>query len=70
MPTTPIDDETLTAEAEKNLSVTTDGVSRTRRAIAELIAIDQYIATRAAAQKPNRGIMFTKLITPGPAPSG
>jgi len=66
---TPTDlSETIAEEAALPVSSSSDGQSSTGRSIADLIAADTYLAAKAARKNAARGVMFSKLIPPGPMP--
>jgi hypothetical protein len=51
--------------AAKPASVTVDGQTVVMPKLPELIAADQYLASKAAAEAAHRGLRITKLIPPG-----
>lgn len=48
-------------------AVTADGVTVTQRPLADQIAADRYLASKAAAKTKTRGLRFTRIIPPGAA---
>lgn len=57
--------DTIEAAAALPASASVDGQSVTHRSVADLVAIDQYLAAKEAVRKRRRGVAFTKLIAPG-----
>lgn len=56
----------IATEAVSPVSSAADGQSASGRPIAELIAADKYLAAKAASKLGRRGLLFTKLLPPGP----
>jgi hypothetical protein len=46
-------------------SASTDGTSATARTVDELIKADKYLAAKGAADRPHRGLRFTRIIPGG-----
>jgi antitoxin (DNA-binding transcriptional repressor) of toxin-antitoxin stability system len=46
-------------------SVTTDGVTVSSRPVADLIALDRYLASKAAVQTRRRGLRFNRMTPDG-----
>jgi len=45
--------------------VTSDGLSVDAQKIPDLIAADKYLASKAAAKLPRRGLRYSKFVPPG-----
>jgi len=64
-------DETLADRIEENAGdpkhVEADGVVADQHPLPDQIEADRYLRSREAAEKPHRGLRFTKLIPPGAA---
>lgn len=58
--------DTIATEAASPVSSSGDGQTATGRSIADLIAADRYLAAKAAARRKRRGLIFNKLLPPGP----
>lgn len=61
-----LDSDDLDTLATKPLRGKSDAGEIEMRSAADIIALDQYSAAKAAAANPLRGIRLTKLIGPGP----
>lgn len=58
-------EETIAEAAQNPKAVTVDGTRVEGQTIDELIKADQYLAGKKAANQPNRGLRFNKLVPPG-----
>jgi hypothetical protein len=52
-----------TATAPATISNETGSVST--RSVSELIALDRYLASKAATQRPSRGLRWSRFVPPG-----
>lgn len=62
-------DETITDAIRTNaagpVKASGDSISVEQHSIQDQIAADRYLASKAAANKPHRGMRFTRIIPPG-----
>jgi hypothetical protein len=58
---------TIETEAALPASSSADGQSASARPIGDLIKAQQFIDAKAVLKKRRRGLLFTKLVTPGAA---
>lgn len=56
---------TIEAAANRPLSASVDGLNVNSRPITDLIAAQNYLDARAAVRKRRRGVVYSRLITPG-----
>lgn len=64
-------DETLTDAIRENAAgpakASGDSMTVEQHSIQDQIAADRYLASKAAASKPHRGMRFTRIVPPGAA---
>lgn len=66
MPTPEITDQQIADAAVSPQSVSVDGVTMTNRPLKDLIDAQDDLANNSNAQKPRRGVLFSRMI-PGSA---
>ncbi len=57
--------ETIREQAAEPAAMAGDTGSVKQRSVAELIEADRYLASKAAARSPRRGLILTRLRPPG-----
>ena len=57
--------DSIQENAQRPAKVSSDAGSVEQHSLADQIAADRYLASKAAARAPRRGLVFNKLIPPG-----
>ena len=58
-------DSTISSTAQGPATVSIDGSTVTQQRIADQIAADKYLASKAAVRHAHRGLRFQKVVNPG-----